>query len=393
MKRQFDNLLKILIIIILLSSCTSNTTRNIPSNTAVSVPTFASSIQPESTKIPVYPECNENTYLYSFNGSLPGKLLVDDKDHNQYTLINLQNGSIKSIPKSGHGPTNKYEFILEDYSHDLLIHAQKDSIDVYSNQLQSVRRIPIPTKGENYIPSFASHKYIALNYIYKGEIGNEGKPPAITLVTMVDPTTGKIFMMSQMFPGMRDDVQWANHTSIVTSFDPTLKLVYYLKDESYVLYDIEKNKELVDTKSIHFGLPEWSYNGNYALIFSPEGSIVQIDRIGQSKDLTSEIQGENGTIMYKSELAPNDSMIALPLSHYGQTNPIISVYNMKTARTAGYCGRDFTTQGIVWSPDSQYLAVKVNGSDNELSGVVIIDLVTKRRYRLEGNFSPLGWVN
>lgn len=377
----------VLITAILLSGCTAaKSTPQLP--TAITVlpaitpmPQSKSTPPPTPTTAPAYPDCSGD--LYTFNGSLPGKLIVDDLDHKQYSLIDLTQGSKKSIPEDGQ--------ILVNYPHNELVNTKDDVINVYSNQMKLVRSYFL-SKKESYSPIFTNHEYIALDYIYHFV---EKTVYTIEPVTLVNVNTGKMIEMDQNFPEMSSLIQVDSRFINITSFDPKLQLVYYPKDFGYVLWDIRNKKELADSQIGSYHLPIWSYDGSYAIIYS-WAEINRIDREGNIRDLTLDIQDqypEEIRLGDYPEISPNDEQIAIVL--IAGDNPVVSrvfTLDVNTGKLTGYCENTNNIGNFLWSPDNRYLAMAVARKDHGWK-TVIIDLKTNQRYELEGNLFPVGWLN
>lgn len=228
---------------------------------------------------------------------------------------------------------------------------------------------------------------------------------------ILDPFNGQQKIVDADFPGhdhsMNSPGVWGNFIFTRAVFDPFLHYAVYPSYNDVVLYDLNTSREVTRFPELpytSFSQPIWAKDGKSFLIELPEGNpltdaryLYQITSDGKKHRLTPFI--ENGQMTYVNfSWSPDEKTVAFWL-RMGEDKYQLGVLNTATGQVSDLCvpgymvDRSFPSNSPIWSPDSRFLAVSSNlTQEQDHNQVLLVDLQKKEGYKVADDSFPVGWV-
>jgi Tol biopolymer transport system component len=208
-------------------------------------------------------------------------------------------------------------------------------------------------------------------------------------------------------------INWAGWGE--TAYDPTLTRVIYLGNETpqgipYILWDMQKHSALATLYTTSFPIPRWSPDGtHFAVASSLLGNqtgfeLYLMDRDGRQITPLTNFSAFYGGLDEIGDLSwsPDGRYIAfwLSIASAKQTPEHLAILDTTTDQVTDYCvpGTSETSRAsdshdvsIVWSPNSQQLAVRYQ-PDYQTSRTTLVDISRSYAFQISDNLEPVGWL-
>jgi hypothetical protein len=192
---------------------------------------------------------------------------------------------------------------------------------------------------------------------------------------------------------------YAVGTKPIVIYDPTLTLVAYYKGRAdnpwgnYALWDVALQKLLWERPTIAYDntKPVWSPDGSWVAIAlgiadenddppSSNSILYLIARDGEETRITN---GVSGSLSW----SPDGRYLAF----WDILRWSLALLELKNRQITVYCVEPSAGRDPIWSPDGRWIAMNADVPD-AATGVVIIDTIGQRAYRIVNDLVVRGWM-
>ncbi len=273
--------------------------------------------------------------------------------------------------------------------------------------------------GWGRILGWLNDEWLVLNLYGLDPLADAGYHPNYLLA--LDPFSGERKLLAPDYPDIHtfDKFDWEGWSR--TMYDPTLTRVVYLTeydDFSYVLWDMENNRELTRLPAtVPVGyyttyIPRWFRDGlKFAIearVPNEEGlELFQVSRDGDIEQLTRLYPYGEATLAQYSWSPDGRYLAGMLDTGLGQSPELeLVVLNTQTKQITNTCltvtyfydtpkledSWEMPPPLPIWSPDGRQLLVTNRTGKEGTWQVILVDLKQKIAVVVAENMEPMGWM-